>query len=644
MLVSYNWLKDYLVEDLPSVTEVVDLLTTHSFEVESTEERDGDTVIDIKILPDRAGDCLSHRGVARELATLINKLLRFDPLRNDDVLPVTNQFKITIADKAACSRFVLAKIDNIKVGPSPDWLVKRLSAIGQKSINNIVDATNYVMYAVGQPLHAYDADLFTKTKDDQWHFVIRKAKVEETLILLKDKSTADERKINLSGSELVIVDGEKDLAIGLAGVKGGEYASVNTDTKNIIIEAAHFDSTLVRQTAKKHSISTDAVKRFENKPSVALPPLALANIISLIKEIAGGELVGVTDEYPNPQFTHPVLVRLAKVNQVLGLELTDKEVISILERLGATLEMVEEGFLVTSPLERTDLLLEVNYIEEIGRIHGLNNIKSLKPIKAILPAINANYFYSQKIRQLLIEQGFSEVLTSSFRKKDEIQLQNSLASDKSYLRSSLLPALDEALKQNIQNVDVLGLRDVRIFEIGKVFKKVNDRIEETLSLALGVQTKKTNHVTADDKIVNDALAELASFGIRTKRESKSGLVEINLNNIIPNLPAPTAYDPVPTFEEILYRPFSLYPAIVRDVAMWVEESVTKDQVMEILETVAGPLCLRISLFDEFTKDGRTSYAFRLVFQSFDKTLTDAEVEPYMEAVYQSVKTAGFETR
>ena len=187
MLVSYNWLKDYLGEDLPPVNEVVDLLTTHSFEVESAEEVGGDTLIDIKVLPDRAGDCLSHRGIARELATLINKPLRFDPLKTSEVLPISDRFKISIDDQVACSRFVLAKIDNIKVGPSPDWLVKRLSVIGQKSINNIVDATNYVMYAVGQPLHAYDADLFTKTKDGQWHFVIRQAKSGETLVLLKDK-------------------------------------------------------------------------------------------------------------------------------------------------------------------------------------------------------------------------------------------------------------------------------------------------------------------------------------------------------------------------------------------------------------------------------------------------------------------------
>ena len=644
MLISYNWLKDYLGGDLPSVDKVVDLLTTHSFEVESVEEVLEDVVIDIKVLPDRAGDCLSHRGVARELATLLNKNLTFDPLNAIVSLPVSDQFKITIAEDNLCSRFMVVHMTGVAVGPSPEWLIKRLSAIGQRSINNIVDATNYVMYAVGQPLHAYDADLFTKTIDGKWHFAIRQAKVGETLSLLKDKNSLDERKITLSGSELVIADGEKDLAIGLAGVKGGEYAGVSANTKNIILEAAHFNATSVRQTARKHGIATDAVKRFENNPSEFLPPLALNNIADLITKIASGKLEGVFDVYKNPATISPVLVRAEKVNQVLGLSLEALEIKNILERLGAKVEEDEGGFSVTSPLERNDLLLEVNYIEEVGRIHGLFNIKSIKPVSMLLESINANYFYSQKIRQILLAQGFSEVMTSSFRKKDEIQLQNALASDKEYLRSSLLPTLDEVLMQNAQNIDVLGLRDIRIFEIGKVFKKNVNRVEEKLMLALGVQTKKTVHVPADDKIINNALEALREGSIANISVSDKGLCEIDLEGLIKNLPIPTKYELVETRSKITYKPFSLYPAIVRDVAMWVDSSVDREEVLKIIEDNAGTLCQRITLFDEFVKDGRVSYAFRLVFQSFDKTLTDGEVELFMAEVYKSVKEAGFETR
>ena len=644
MLISYNWLKDYLGEELPNVEQVVDLLTVHSFEVESVEVVGDDTVIDIKVLPDRASDCLSHRGVAREVATLINKNLKSDPLAEVVSLPISKNFVITIVEEELCSRFMVAHMSQVKVGPSPDWLVKRLSAIGQRSINNIVDATNYVMYAVGQPLHAYDADLFTKTNEGKWCFDIRKARADEQLSLLKDKNSTDERKIILSGSELVIVDGGKDLAIGLAGVKGGEYAGVSADTTNIIIEAAHFNSTSVRQTARKHGIATDAVKRFENNPSEFLPPLALNNIISLITEIAGGKLEGIFDMYPKPIAISPVLVRTSKVNQVLGLSLDSSDVKSILESLGAKVEENEAGFLATSPLERTDLLLEVNYIEEVGRIHGLANINSIKPVGVLLENINANYYYSQKIRQILFNQGFSEVMTSSFRKQDEIQLQNSLASDKGCLRSSLLPTLDEVLMQNAQNVDVLGLRDIRIFEIGKVFKKNVNRVEEKLMLALGVQTKKTGHAPNDDKIINSTLAILKENGINHTAVGGNGLCEINLDELIKGLPIPTKYEFADVGSEITYKPFSLYPVIVRDIAMWVDSSVEREKVSDLIKANAGTLCQKVTLFDEFTKEGKVSYAFRLVFQSFDKTLTDSEVEPFMDAVYKAVREAGFETR
>lgn len=644
MLVSYNWLKDYLGENIPTVTKLSELLTLHSFEIEEVTELENDTLIDIKVLPDRAGDCLSHRGIAREIATLINTPLTLDPFLEKVELPVTNNFLLTIENEKDCTRFMVAHITDIEIKSSPKWLQERLTIIGQKSINNIVDATNYVMYALGQPMHAYDADLFTKTKDGKWHFVIRKAKTSETLDLLKDNSASVTREIKLTGTELLIVDGAKDSPIGLAGVKGGEYASVNSQTKNIIIEAAHFDSTLTRQTAKKHNINTDAVKRFENNLSEKLPPLAISSIVELIKEIAAGNLEGVFDSYSNLSEPAVVLVRIDKVNKVLGLTLSDGEIKNILERLGAKVENVSGGFSVVSPIERNDLIIEANYIEEVGRIYGLDKIVSIVPQSMSLSEVNACYYYCQKIRTVLLEIGFSEVMTSSFLNQDEIKLQNSLASDKGCLRSSLLPAIKETLMLNAQNVDVLGLRDIRIFEIGKVFKKGEGQVLESLVLTMGAQTKKTGYSSVDDKIVNEALEVLQEIGIVNNGSIEKGVCEINLEEIIKNLPTPTQYNSFINSGDIVYVPFSTHPAIIRDIAIWVNGEVSKEKVIEIIKDSATSLCTRITLFDEFAKDGRVSYAFRLVFQSFDKTLTDAEVEPYMNEVYKSVKEAGFETR
>lgn len=644
MIISYNWLKDYLGKDIPTVTKLAELLTLHSFEIEEVTNLENDTLIDIKVLPDRAGDCLSHRGIAREIATLIDVPLIFDPLAEKINLPTTDNFLITIENEKDCSRFMVAHMTGVEIKPSPKWLQERLITIGQKSINNIVDATNYVMYALGQPMHAYDADLFLKTQDGKWHFDIRRSKVGETLVLLKDNSNTGTREIKLTGNELLIVDGAKDSSIGLAGVKGGKYASINPQTKNIIIEAANFDSTLTRQTAKKHNINTDAVKRFENKPTEALPPLAINNIIKLIKEIAGGNLEGVFDLYPNPSKSVVVLVRTNKVNKILGLTLNDIEIKNILERLGAKVEVVTEGFSVTSPIERNDLIIEANYIEEVGRVYGLDKIASIVPQTRLLTEINTNYYYCQKIRQVLLEEGFSEVMTSTFRNQDEIKLQNSLASDKSCLRSSLMPAIKETLMFNVQNVDVLGLRDIRIFEIGKVFRKGEKQILESLVLTIGAQTKKTGYNSVDEKIVKKALEALHEIGIGNNLVIENGICEINLEEIIKDLPAPTQYDSFVNGVDIVYKPFSTYPAITRDIAIWVDGEVSKEKVIEIIKDAATTLCNRITLFDEFAKDGRVSYAFRLVFQAMDKTLTDVEVEPCMDAVYRSVKEAGFETR
>ena len=644
MLVSYNWLKDYLGENLPSVDKVIDLLTLHSFEVESKTVFGNDVVIDIKVLPDRASDCLSQRGVAREIATLIDKELVKDPLKNEVNLPLSENFKITIADDKACTRFMVAHISGVKIAPSPQWLIERLAVIGQKSINNVVDATNYVMHAIGQPMHAYDADLFKKTSDNKWHFLIRHAESGETVSLLKDKNSEEERKVVLENSELLIVDGESNLPIGLAGVKGGDYASVNDDTRNIIIESAHFSASVVRRTARKHSILTDAVKRFENNPAEELPGSAIIMIVDLIKEIASGHLEGVHDEYPNKKTAEDkVLVRLEKINQILGLELNEDTVISILKRLGAKIDRTNNGLLVTTPVERTDLLLEVNYVEEIGRIYGLDNIKSIKPQFMSVSEINTAYYYCQKIRHILLEQGLSEIMTSSFRKKDQIQLLNSLASDKGFIRSSILPALDQALMQNIQNVDILGLKDIRVFEIGKVFQKKEGEINEKLVLALGVQTKKTGHTPADDKILNSILETLHEVGV-TGAVVNKGVCEIELDELLAKLPKPTNYEKVSEANAVSYKSFSLYPAIVRDIAMWVGDDIKKDEILTLLKEESGSLCVKITLFDEFAKAGRISYAFRLVFQSMDKTLTDEEVDVVMQRIYQIVKERGFETR
>lgn len=646
MKVVHEWLKDYVGDTIPTPAEVEELLTFHAFEIEGVEEVGEHTVIDVDVLPNRSSDCLSHRGIAREIAALTDVSLANDPLREVPELPQLDTISVAIEDAADCPRFTGALIEGLEVGESPAWLKARLEALGQRSINNIVDATNYVMYAIGQPLHAYDADLFPQV-DGQWQFAVRRAQEGETISLLPEGAATEERVVELRGDELLIVDASSNTPIGLAGVKGGSYAGVHEGTTRIIVEAAHFDPVVVRKTARRLGIVIDASKRFENEPSRELPLYAQREIATLIEQIADGTLVGVTDVYPEPYTPVSVNVSIERTNALLGVQLGADEVTSILRRLG--FEIVEAAgdadvLTVLAPWERTDIQIEEDVIEEVGRVYGLEHIESVVPDAVPLPEVNPYQYYSERIRQLLLGEGFSEVITSTFRKKDKIQLQNALASDKSYVRSKLSRNLEEALERNIGHTDLLGISDVRLFEIGTVFQKGEDGVIEHMSLGLAVRTKATGFTPADEETLRAAIAAVETLLGEQEWSIEKGVAECNFSAAIAALPTPTQYEPFAGSIDVRYRPFSAYPAMTRDIALWVGDDTTAMAVEELLNEAAGELRVRTTLFDEFQKDGRTSYAFRLVFQSHEKTLTDSEVNEIMDRVYAAVDERGWEVR
>lgn len=648
MIVNYNWLKEYVGQALPEPSEVERLLTEHAFEIEGVEVVAGETVIDVDVLPNRSSDCLCHRGIARELATILDVQLEKDPLQEQLTLQETDKISVNIADKTACPRFTASLVTGIEVKESPDWLKVRMESLGQRSINNIVDATNYVMYAIGQPLHAYDADLFPQV-DGTWQFGVRYATKGEVVEILPEGTSTEPRQVECIGTELLIVDESSNTPIGLAGVKGGQYAGVHAGTKNIIIEAAHFHPTITRKTARRLGIVIDASKRFENEPSRELPPFGQQEIIALIKDIAGGQYQGTVDVYTQEKKNPTVEVRLRKTNALLGLELTLDQVRAIIERTGTAVadSSSPDTLQCVGPWERTDLQIEEDFIEEVGRLHGLSNIASVAPTQTTDLVINPRQYYTEKIRQLLLQQGFSEVITSSFQKKDKIQLRNALASDKSYVRSSLRKNITAALDANFAHTDLLGIKAVQLFEIGTVFEKGDTGVVEHLSLALGVRQKGNGYTSKDDvplqaacTLIEKTLGENTPF----KWSIEKGVAEVDLSEMINSLPVPASYGQRTEREAATYAPVSPYPAIARDIALWVQEGVTADEVAGALRAPAGDLCVRIDLFDEFTKDGRTSYAFRIVFQASDRTLTDAEIQTVMDEVYKAVEKKDWEVR
>jgi phenylalanyl-tRNA synthetase beta chain len=631
MLVSHSWLNKYFDGKLPAPEKVAEALTFHAWEIESVEPIGADTVLDVKVLPDKSMWALSHRGIAKDISAILEIPLMQDPLA-ETVPAESKNDKIAIDIQSSnCRRFAAARIEGVKVGPSPDWLRASLEAIGQRSINNIVDASNYVMFDLGQPSHAFDATLV-----GEGGFCVRQAKDGEKIVGLDDKEYL------FTTDDTVIARGDTNEILSVAGLKGGKHSGISENTTNIIVEVANWNPVTVRKTGQRLRLRTDASARYENGIVPEMVPYGLKAVVDLIKEVAGGELVGITDHTHIDTLNKvSVSVELEKINKVLGVRLTTAEVSSIIDRFKWDYKLSNEKFEVTPPFERTDLQIGEDLIEEIGRVYGYQHVEAVTPEPLPLTEINQRFYYSEIVRDTLMRLGFSEIFTSSFRETDKIKLANALAADKGYLRSSLVNNMSEALIKNGPQADLLGLEQIKLFEIGTVFNESG----EHLQLALGVQSPSGYKAKVDDQMLQEALAALAAvLGIEVKAVGKAGVVELDLGEMVAGLPVVTAYAKSGGEPTVTYRPFSPYPAIARDIAMWVASGESEAEMEKILREPAGQLCVRVTLFDRFEKDERTSYAFRLVFQSKERTLTDVEINEIMDRVYQVVKERGFVVR
>jgi phenylalanyl-tRNA synthetase beta chain len=512
--------------------------------------------------------------------------------------PLTQSVQVAIGDPVLCPRYTAGYIRGVKVGPSPEWLVAALSSMGQRSINNVVDATNFVMFNIGQPLHAFDAGKLT-AHEGAYSIAVRRARAGEHIIAL------DNKEYELNESMLVIADAQSDAAIGIAGVKGGLPAGVDESTTDIIIESANFDGVSVRKTAAALRLRTDASARFEQGVSPELAAYGQQIAAALIQELAGGEIAGFADTYPTPQKIESVSVSIAKVNAVLGTQIAAAEIEGALTRLDLSHSVAGDVYTVTPRFERLDVVLPEDLVEEIGRIIGYDKVPetSLPPMNA-KPVLNENYARMESAREHMIAEGYSEVYTSVFAEKGERQVLNKVGGERPYLRTNLIDGLKDALERNVRNKDLLGLKKVKLFEIGTVWGK------DTEEIRVG---------TAEEK------GEVKEYALS-------------------DIPAPESYPAGEASVLERYRAYSRYPAIVRDIAMWVPTGTTPESVFSVLREEGGPLVVRTELFDTFEKGERTSLAFRIVFQSFEKTLTDDEVNTTMKSVTTALQEKGFEIR
>ncbi len=638
MKFSHRWLQTFFSagggssfggdEKLPEPQKIADLLIFHSFEVESVLTEGDDSVFEISILPNRRHDCFSHRGIAREISVLTGIPLARDPFR--ETVPMWNMPKgltAAIEDKKGAPRYMAALMKGVSVGESPDWLKERLRAVGQKSINNIVDATNYVMFELGQPLHAFDAEKFTK-EGDTVKIGVRNAKKGERITVLGGTEYI------LCAEDLVIVDGVSDSPLGIAGIKGGTACEITPQTKNIIIESANFDPARIRATATRLGLRTDASLRFESGLAPEQAAYALKEAIMLIEKLTGAALQGVCDVGNWEKKETVIPLSPDEMNKLLGTDINAGILLDVLEELKFSHTKDGDGVIVTPPFERLDVETKEDLIEEVGRVYGYEKIAAVPlPKEDKSPAVSKNFYYTEKIRDILTGLGFSEIYTHAIGGEGSIALENPLASDKAFLRNSLITKqFGDGLLQNEKNREIIqGREKIKIFEIGKVFKEQGEEWE----LALGGE---------DRNDVRKAQQALVSFNLLPDQAGGDIAHRHALN--FEKLPEPKEYTPYQKPEiEARYRSFSQYPFMLRDIAVFVPEGTTSDEVAAVIKNEAGKLLMRARLFDEFKKGGGISYAFRLVFQSHEKTLTDNEVNEVMARIIGVLNSrAGFKVR
>lgn len=782
--ISYKWLASHFEKDIPSPEEISALFMKHLCEVEAMEKKGDDTIFDLKIMPDRGHDLLAHKGIAREVSMLAEAPMKKDTQKAFTVSQVV-PLRVVVEDAKLCPRYVGRVVQGVKVGPSPLWLRERLESVGQHSINNIVDITNYVMLELGQPIHAFDMGKLARGKDGSVEIVVRAAKEGEQMM------TLDNKNLILTSDTLVIADMER--AIAIAGVKGGKDASVDKNTSSIVFEAANFNAVSIRKTSARIGIRTDSSRRFEHDISPVLASEAMSLATELLLQMCHDAKAGeVIDVCARPLKHYKVGFSVSDIDGILGTSITEQGMKDLLKKIGfeytyvdnpkeqilllaptlvgkpykygasvlydapdtfdcasftaylwkeagmavprvsvdqfvfgeevsqnkmqagdlifansgtenvyyesvewmkgakvpmgvdhvglylgdgklihasrynengVVIESLAESarfknivgvrriavpagprFVVTIPLERLDLRIKEDLAEEIGRVYGFDKITPVfladisfaaRPLKA--------YYYANLIRDTLAANGFSEVYTYSFQNEGVFAVENPIAEDKGFLRKDLATGLTQSLVLNTRNAPPLGLDEIKIFEIGKVFPAV---MQEKLSCAIGVELTKGGK--KKDALTRAALEEaqrvIASvFGVDVGGAFAVNVFEFDLGALLERLPKPKSSAPFKAVS-IRYEKPSAYPFMLRDIAMWANGSITQDEILTIIRAEAGKLLVRDRLFDVFTKDSKTSYAFNLVFQSPARTLSDGEINEVMTRITEKLSARGLEVR
>jgi phenylalanyl-tRNA synthetase beta chain len=629
-----------------------------------------DWLLELEITPNRP-DCMGMIGVAREVAALVGGSVR-RPEALLTVHPESIETKATveIKDPDLCPRYCARFVDNVTVGPAPYWMRRRLEAVGIRSINNVVDVTNYVLIETGQPLHAFDYRLLRGGK-----IVVRRAKPGETL------ETIDHVVRTLEPDHLVIADAER--AVALAGVMGGMDSEINDKTTEVLIESANFHAPNIRKTSRSMVLISESSLRFERGVDISGTIYAAERAAQLMAEIAGGRIwTGLIDNYPVPREPRTIELRPQRVHEVLGIGVEPERFASILRSL--ELEVGEETdadnvLRVTVPTFRVDLEREIDLIEEIARFYGLNNIET-----GILPSTSEDRGLSpmqtlvRNLRDIMIAAGLTEVINYSFIGQNELdrlalpaddpwatapRIANPLSEDQALMRTTLLSSLMQTVAYNYKR----GQKDLSIFEIGNVFREAGEVPEQSLKIGGALtgrirpsawydpdgaeadfySAKGLFELICDKLALNDCRVKVANHPVLSSGRAAKLVSEAGTIGIFGAL-HPAVQDnyglkqPVFVFEADITRIFESarqkpsfseiqrFPAVIFDLALIVDDKMGWGSLENLVKQTGGPLLKQIHLFDLYrgpgVPEGQKSLAFNLTFQSPERTLTDDEVD------------------
>ena len=692
MLISYEWLKE-LVEISAAPEEVSKTLTMIGLEIEGETSVQGDTVFEVNVTPNRP-DCLSSIGIARELSAAFKTPLKLPlhEIKNGQPVP---DFSVEILDTDLCNRYTGRVITGVKISDSPEWMKSRLEKCGIRSINNVVDITNYVLLEFGHPLHAFDADTLTGKKiivgtPDSFNNLRGTGNAESSTKF----KTLDGVEREIPGGSLLIWDAERPVAV--AGVMGGANTEVTEKTRNIFLESAYFEPSSIRKTSKRLGLSSESSYRFERGTDIEFLEKAVDRAALLIKEIAGGTVHKIIDEYPVKYVSEPVTAKCEKINKLLGISATNAEIFEILGLLGIPAENKGDTFIVYPPAHRRDIKRDSDIAEEIARIYGYNNIPITNPQSSLSSGrLNQRRINLNKVRDAIRKCGFTEVINFSFmsvsaldmieipdsdRRRKTIALSNPLNQDECLLRTSLVPALIGNLKYNLDR----GMKDIRIFEMARIFEDIGNSLPlEELRLGGILYKEKAPSLWKEDArgfyIAKGALEslfeELMISGYSFSPSSEPFLhggqsADIHISNnrigyvgvmgpeIVEKLDLKKQKPEIVLFElnldlllsltpdSIQYVSIPKFPAVERDIALTVDEALPSARIKEIINSYPSELIEEVSVFDYFKggniPQGKKSLAFNIIYRSKERTLTDEEIEGLHSSLvgYIAEKTGG----